>query len=151
MKLAEALQLRADLQVRLSQMPQRLRNNATMQEGNTPTENPTRLLDELNAILLQLEQLINRINLTNCATKNANGVTITELIGKRDCLRRKAEVMRNFLNAASETVPRHTKTEIRIFPTVNVEQLRLTCDEISKQVRKIDIQIQELNWTTELI
>ena len=48
MKLAEALQIRADLQKRIAQMPMRLNNNAKVQEGSSPSENPQELLDELN-------------------------------------------------------------------------------------------------------
>ena len=40
MKLAEALSLRADLQKRISQLEVRLKNNARIQEGEEPAEDP---------------------------------------------------------------------------------------------------------------
>ena len=40
MKLAEALQERADLNRRLQQLQQRLANNAIVQEGEQPAEDP---------------------------------------------------------------------------------------------------------------
>ena len=46
MKLAEALQLRGDLQKRLEQLTSRLYNNATVQEGEAPAEDPAALLEE---------------------------------------------------------------------------------------------------------
>ena len=46
MKLAEALQLRGDLQKRLEQLSSRLYNNATVQEGEAPAEDPAALLEE---------------------------------------------------------------------------------------------------------
>ena len=58
--------------------------------------------------------------------------------------------MRNFLNAASDLVPRSSSTDIRVLPTVNVPELRKRCDILSKDLRETDIKIQELNWTTEL-
>ena len=51
MKLAEALQIRADLQNRIEQIGTRLVNNATTQEGSEPAESPAELLNELNASL----------------------------------------------------------------------------------------------------
>lgn len=151
MKLAEALQIRADLQRRLAQMPTRLRNSATMQEGSAPVENPADLLKETDAILNRLESLMNSINVTNCTSTDSNGRSLTALIAKRDTLRKKIEIMRNFLDAASALVPRNSSTDIRVLPTVNVPELRKNCDALSKELRETDIKIQELNWTTELI
>ena len=47
MKLAEALQLRSDLQKRIYQLQERLNQNATVQEGEKPAEDPVALLHEL--------------------------------------------------------------------------------------------------------
>ena len=68
MKLAEALQERADIQKRLSQLRGRLLNNAKVQEGEKPVENPAELLQEMDGMILRLEELILRINMTNSAT-----------------------------------------------------------------------------------
>ena len=48
MKLAEALNLRADLQKRIANLKERLIKNAKVQEGDTPSENPHTLINELN-------------------------------------------------------------------------------------------------------
>ena len=68
MKLAEALQERADLNRQLEQMKMRLYNNATVQEGEQPAEPPEELLEELERKLMRLEELMARINLTNSRT-----------------------------------------------------------------------------------
>ena len=47
MKLAEALTLRGDLQKRAAQLQTRLHNNAKVQEGESPAEDPRQLLAEL--------------------------------------------------------------------------------------------------------
>ena len=47
MKLAEALQERADLNKRIEQLSTRLSVNATVQEGKTPAENPARQRKEM--------------------------------------------------------------------------------------------------------
>lgn len=54
MKLAEALQLRADLQKRMEQLAARLYDNATVQEGEAPAEDPVALLEEYEACAAQL-------------------------------------------------------------------------------------------------
>lgn len=53
MKLAEALVLRADLQKRIAQLRERLRQSALVQEGEQPPENPEQLLIELDQVLNQ--------------------------------------------------------------------------------------------------
>ena len=90
MKLAEALQERADLNRRIEQLRYRLNNNVLMQEGEKPTEDPAVLLGELSECFSRLEWLISRINLTNCAVK-VDGRTLTELIARRDVLSLQAE------------------------------------------------------------
>ena len=79
MKLAEALQLRADLQKRMEQLASRLYDNATVQEGESPAEDPEALWAEYEDCSSQLEELMARINRTNCETRTAEG-TLTELL-----------------------------------------------------------------------
>ena len=150
MKLATALSERADLQRRISELAVRLNNNARVQEGEEPSEDPAALLKELDECLARLEELIARINRTNNETK-ADGVTITDLIARRDCLKERIRIMRDFLNAASEKISRYSKTEIRIKSTVSVTKLQKEVDACSRELRQTDEKIQELNWMTELI
>lgn len=150
MKLATALSERADLQKRISDLGVRLNNNAKVQEGEKPAEEPEVLLKELSDCLLRLEELMARINKTNNMTR-AGDQTITDLIAKRDCLKTRVKIMRDFLNASSDMVNRYSKTEIKICSTVSVAELQKKVDAWSKQLRETDEKIQELNWLTELI
>ena len=150
MKLATALSERADLQRRISELAGRLNNNAKVQEGEQPSEDPKELLSELDGCINRLEELIARINRTNNETKSG-GSTISDLIAKRDCLKERIRIMRDFLNASSEKVSRYSKAEIRILSTVSVAELQKQVDGYSKQLRETDELIQSLNWTTELI
>lgn len=150
MKLATALSERSDIQNKISEISVRLNNNAKIQDGDTPAENPLKLIEELNGLLVRLENLMAKINLTNSKTIY-NGKTITELLAYRDCLKKKIEIMRNFLNSASNKVNRMTRTEIKIISTVPVSEIQETLDCLSKNLRQTDEKIQELNWTTELI
>ncbi len=150
MKLATALSERADLQERLSELGIRMNNNAKVQEGDEPSESPKELMEELNRILGRLEELIFRINLTNSSTKK-DGKTITELLAHRDCLKMRIQVMRNFLDSASSKVRRMTHSEIKVKSTISVPELQKEVDQMSKELRQCDEQIQEMHWTTELL
>ncbi len=149
MKLAEALQERADIQKRLSQMRGRLLNNAKVQEGEKPVEDPAQLLQEMDGMILRLEELILRINMTN-AQKLDNGETLTALLAKRECLQKKVGILRDFLDRASELVERSSYTEIKIRSTVPVPEKRKELDALSKELRTLDSRIQQLNWLTDL-
>ena len=150
MKLATALSERADLQRRLSELSQRLINNAKVQEGEKPSEDPAELLKELDECMARLEELIARINRTNNETVQ-DGMSISDLIARRDCLKERISIMRGFLAASSEKINRYSKAEIKILSTVSVSKLQKQVDGYSRQLRETDELIQSLNWTTELI
>lgn len=150
MKLATALSERADLQRRIAELGTRLNNNAKVQEGEKPAEDPKALLEELNRDFVRLEELIARINHTNNVTEY-EGKTLTDYIAKRDCLKQKITIMRSFLDRSSEKVARYSKTEIKIMSTIEVAEIQKEVDSLSKALRETDEKIQELNWTTELI
>lgn len=149
MKLAEALQERADLNKRIAQLSSRLCMNATVQEGEKPAEDPAELIRELEECTARLEELITKINLTNCKT-TVDGVTLTELISKKDILTLKINSYRDLLNNASRLSQRATRSEIKILSTVNVKELQKRVDDLSKELRITDNKIQETNWKTEI-
>ena len=150
MKLAEALQERADLNVKIEQLRNRLSNNALVQEGETTAENPTELLTELDGAIERLRELMARINKTNCMTEK-DGSTITEMIARRDALSVKIRAYRDLAAIASGTARRAMHTEIKVMSAVNVRDIQKKIDEMSKELRLTDNSIQELNWQTELI
>ena len=82
MKLAEALQERADLNRKIDQLRQRIENNVLVQEGEKSQEDPQALMKELDAAISRLEKLMADINLTNCTTK-AGDKTLTEIIARK--------------------------------------------------------------------
>ncbi|NLB17117.1 MAG: DIP1984 family protein [Clostridiales bacterium] len=149
MKLAEALQLRADINKKINQLRTRMISNAQIQEGGATAEDPYELKAELDSAVNELTRLISDINLTNSVTF-VDGKTLTELIAEKDCLRIKAGIYREMINEASNTVYRARNTEIRINPSVDVKALQKEADEISKRIRLTDNKIQEMNWLTEL-
>ena len=151
MKLANALSQRAELQTRIHQLEARLYNNAQVQEGEQPAEDPRELLRELEEDYVRLEALISAINRTNNAARTEDGATLSDLLARRDCLRGKLGILRNFLDNASALVRRRTAGENKVKSTVNVRALQKQVDGLSKDLRQLEEAIQEKNWTTELL
>lgn len=150
MKLAEALNLRADVQKRIASLKERLIRNAKVQEGDVPAEDPVVLLKELDGNIIELEKLIKAINKTNSLTY-IEGESITDIIAKRDALGLKLSVLRSFIDTASEKIDRYTNKEIKILSTVNVSEKQEEVDKLSKEYRLIDTKLQGLNWTIDLV
>ncbi len=151
MKLAEALSERSDIRTRISQLNSRLENNAKVQEGEKPAEDPVALIAEMNGLFARYEELITRINMTNAATESADGEALTALLARRDCLTLKVDCMRRFLDAATYNASRSMRSEIKILSTVNVQEYQKKLDDLSKQLRELDVMIQGLNWNTDLM
>lgn len=149
MLLAEALQNRADLQKRIEQLNDRIEANVLVQEGETPPENPEKLICEAEECYRRLETLMVRINNANAATRTAEG-TLTELIARRDCLIKRTETYRRFLEEARSCTRRATRTEIKILSVIDVGAYQAKCDQYAKEARRLDTLIQATNWTTEL-
>ena len=150
MKLAEALLERADLQNRISQMSNRLRSNARMQEGEKPAENPKDLLKELAAMTERLETLVAAINLTNSSAV-VDGETLTHLLARRDAWQKRIQIERDFLAQASALTDRARMSEIKIISTVNVAEMQKELDRHAKALRELDTKIQAANWTVDLL
>ena len=150
MKLAQALILRADTQKRLEQLKGRLLDNAKMQENERPSEDPKLLLKELDRLSDELFRLVLAINLTNSSAK-FEGVSLTEMIAKKDTLSQKASVLREFAKSASQKVDLYSNSEIKILSSVDVATLQKQIDELSKEIRELDMKLQEANWQVDLV
>ena len=150
MKLVEALSIRKDLQKRIQQLEQRIKSNVKVQEDEEPLEDPNELMKELHSCLIQLEELIGRINLTNLNTKNADGQSITQLMAKKDTLTLRIGILRNIYSEATNLLSRYSASEIRQECVIDVKLLSKQIDDYSRRLRKLDMEIQGLNFLTEL-
>ena len=150
MKLAEALNLRADLQRRIANLKERLIMNAKVQDGESPAEEPNMLLKELTGNINELENLIKAINKTNSSTYIDNE-SIADIIAKRDTLGLKLSILRSFVNESAKKIDRYSNKEIRILSTIDIAEKQKEIDNLSKEYRLIDTKLQGLNWTTDLL
>ena len=151
MKLAEALIVRADLQKKMEQLRPRLTRSAKVQEGEKPPENPQDLIKELENLSAQLEELIRRINKTNAVTMCENDMSLTAALAKRDVLGVKRSLYHSLVEAAAVQQNRYSGSEIKIESTVKVAKIQKQVDDLARQYRELDTQIQQVNWNTDLL
>jgi hypothetical protein len=150
MKLAEALLERADAQRRYTQVEERVRRFAKVQEGEAPAENPAALLAELDAIAKQIEKLVKRINQTNNLSALGKQ-SLADALAERDALSMQAKTYAELAKMATVTQDRYSKSEVRFVSTIDVAATQKRADELAKRYRELDATIQALNWTTELV
>lgn len=150
MRLAEALQERADLNRKIEQLRYRLENNVLVQEGEITAENPDALKRELDNAVERLYYLISHINLTNSTVK-IQDMTLTEMIARKDTLMIKLRTYREAVNTGSHATYRARGTEIKIRPAIDVVAWQFEMNLMAAEVRLLDNQLQEINWQTDLI
>jgi hypothetical protein len=154
MKLAEGLALRADAARRVEQLRARIVTNARFQEGEEPAEDARALLAEAGEVLDQLEVLIQRINRTNAATRIGPDGTITDALARRDVLRARHSVVTAAADAAvgrQAGVARQLRSELKMLAALPVAQLRAQADDLARQIRELDVRIQQSNWEFDLL
>lgn len=150
MKLAEALLIRHQLMRKAASLKSRVVQNTTVQEGDTPSEDPESLTVEALSVLAELETLICKINRTNIRTILPNTMTMTEALAQRDCLKKKHAVLDDALENTHVKQHRYSRSEIKWVKQLNIKAVQKQADDIANQIRKLNTVIQEANWLTEL-
>jgi hypothetical protein len=150
LKLAEALQLRADLQKRLLQIRQRIAASARHQEGEAPPEDPNALLADADRMASELEGLIRGINRTNVVTEIEPGLTMTEALAHRDVLGLRHAILNEAAQHASFRQDRYSKSEVRFVTPLDVVELHRAADDLARERRELDAKIQAKNWDADL-
>lgn len=150
MKLAEALIERADLQRRLTQLTQRLQQNAQYQEGEAPSEDPQALLAEYHQTAEHLKDLVVAINLANNRIQLENGMAMVAALAERDRLKATHSMLIALATAAMPEQNRYSRSEIKSISAVNIKAIRKQADDIAKSHRELDTQIQQANWLNDL-
>lgn len=151
MKLAEALILRADYQKRIQQLRSRLEHCVKVQEGEEPAEDPNALIQEIDNIYKELTVLIQRINRTNSSVKFDDKRTLADALIERDLLLNKRGMLSHIAEIASIKQERFSRSEVRFVSTINIAETQKQVDQLSKEYRELDTQIQGMNWNIELM
>jgi hypothetical protein len=150
MKLAEALLVRADTKKKLASLRERVASNAVVQQGVKPHEEPMELMKVANGVLEEMEELVLRIDAANMATKLPDGRSLAQLIARRDKLAQQHSLIQVAIAGTKKEPDRYSMKEIKWVATVNVASLQKQSDDLSKQLRELNVQIQEANWRVEI-
>ncbi|MDD7424936.1 MAG: DIP1984 family protein [[Actinobacillus] rossii] len=150
MKLAEALMERADCQTRLAELRQRLQQNAIIQEGETPGEDPNELLMEYQRVMEQLTQLVVKINQANQRISLEDGKSMISALAERDSLKEMHSMLVSLAQSAVPEQARYSRSEIKMISAVDVKTIRKQADDIAKRYRQLDILVQQANWQYDI-
>ena len=150
MKLAEALLLRGDLQKKLASLRERVSQYATVQQGETPPEDPNELLRQANGVLAELEQLVFRINVTNLRHPLKDGRSLTQVLARRDALVQQHALLTAAIGGSTKKPDRYGLSEIKWVAVMDVAALQKQADDVAKLLRETNALIQEANWNAEL-
>ena len=155
MKLAEALSLRATALRRIEQLRARIVSNARYQEGEEPAEDAAALLTEVGSVIDEFEGLIRRINRTNAATAIGADGTLTDALARRDALKWRHHVLKTAADAAAgnnqQGYSRQLRSELKMLSALRVADLRSQSDQVARELRELDVRIQQSNWEVELL
>jgi hypothetical protein len=167
MLLAEALAARRDARDQFEDLSDRIAAAAVRYEDqDMPVGDSTKLVGELTARLDTLESLVVRINRTNNGTRlrfDSRDLSIMEAIALRQRLTLEAEARRNMVEAIEDAIgtyrsgrrglfgSRRSKDDVRALPTVDIAAERKVADRLSETVRRLDLALQQKDWTTELL
>jgi len=167
MLLAEALAARKDAIKEIDDLRDRLTASVLRYEDqDAPGDDPNGILGQLADALDHFELLSIRINRTNNETQVAidgRELSIMEAIAKRERLIMEAKARRAAVEAVEQATGsgktgrarwlggRRTKDDIRELPTVELRAERRAADAVSESVRRLDLALQQRNWTIALL
>ena len=121
-----------------------------IQEGEESLVNPDDLLSKLDEVFNKLELITKRINYTNSQII-INGQTLVDLILTRDAIKMKRKILTTLLDEATIKQERYSQSEIKFVTIIDVLNIQRQIDDLSKRFRELDTQIQQLNWTHDLM
>lgn len=150
MKLAEALSRRSALIEKSQQLRSRLKDCIKIQEGDAPTEDAEQVIAELDQTLDELRELVYRINMTN-ASAVIDGRNLTSLLAERDTLSMRTKTLYDGLKHLTEREERYGRMEVKYVRMVNAKEFRKLHDQSAARLRELDLKIQALGWSTDLI
>ncbi|RYG32953.1 hypothetical protein EON81_19425 [bacterium] len=151
MKLAEALLDRANAQRAIEQLQERLKNVALVQEGEAPAEDPQQLLQSVEAAYERLKVLMQQINRTNSLTDVGGGETLTDLLARRDVLKKRHAFLHDFATTATPKKEKYQPGQVKYHSSVSVPEIRKMADRVAVEFREVEVKIQSINWSVDLM
>jgi hypothetical protein len=150
-KLAEALLIKAEYEERLESLRTRLRVSARVQDGNFPPEDPETLLADVQTCLDNLASLNKRISITQSQTLLASRQTLADAIIDQEILVKKQSIYQSIVEAGTIPPDAYQSSNMRWLVTVNIAGLNRRIEEIAKEYRLLETEIQKVSWSTKLV
>lgn len=154
MTLAEALIEKKDLTARIGELQGRYTAAAVIEDGETPDELAEELLYSLVSSFERWEHLTVAINVANNRIL-VGDVTMMQCLAHRDSLKSRIS---HFNSITSNLRQRNTRNryiqetgpKMVVAAGVDVKYFIKLVDDLSKELRVLDTQIQAANWANEL-
>lgn len=121
-----------------------------VQEGDQPVETPQQVIKDIDSTLAELQRIIYLINVTNTRTM-VEGRSLTWLLAERDILSMKVRSLNDALSKLMEREDRYNRNEIKYVRVVDAKEFRKLYDSSAARLRELDLKIQGIGWTTDLI
>lgn len=151
MKLAEALQRRADLRQKIDSVGNTMKANILVQEGAEADYDVRQLCEEFNELMGEWRSLVGRIGRTNHAAKDEEtGKTLADLLVEREAAKMEKETYDGIVAVYGEKSWRARGAELKIISTFKAKDAQKMVDDAAKRFRELDNKIQMLNWCTDL-
>ena len=113
-----------------------------------------RIANAAHRVLLEYHTLFDiyhDADVPNLKTVNAAGKNVTQLMAEKDMLTLRLSVLRDTYDTASSQRERYSRSEIKIVTVIDVKKLSKQIDDYASQLRRLDVDIQALNFQTDLI
>lgn len=150
MKLAEALLIRSDQKKKLASLRERITRNVIVQEGETPSEDVEELLRQASGVMQEHIKIAQLINAANQTRKLADGRLLAGVLADRDALVHQHSLVTAAIQATNKDVTRYGLKEIKWVPQIDIAAMQKRSDDLSKNIREINIAIQAANWQLDV-
>ena len=150
MKLAEALLIRSDQKKALASLRERITRNVIVQDGESPSEDVEELLKQASGVMQEHIKIAQLINAANQTRKLADGRLLAIVLADRDALVHQHSLVTAAIQATNKDVTRYGLKEIKWVPQIDVAAMQKRSDDLSKNIREINVAIQAINWQLDI-
>ena len=146
MTLGAALMAKQELDKVLLNIKDRMFANARAYTGRKPAEAVMPLLRRAESVLEEQRQLVLRINVANQSTRLGSGLAMSEMLSLRENLKTRATLIKELIKKASLEDRLFAGDQDKIEATVDLAALEQEQESLCRQVRDINLEIQQANW-----
>ena len=161
MLLAEGLAARKDALTQIRTLQDRIATAAVHLEDEKPNEDARELQARLTQALDDFESLSVRINRTNneaVVAFDGERLTLMQAVARREKLLMAHKARKSVADTIAPVSDRYgyhrkrtSKDDLRQVVTLDVKGERKAADDLAETVRRLDLAVQQVNWTTEMV